>query len=179
LCKAKWSESGKKVDQPASASPVTAVRQPFGTYSASLDEKGRLKLPAVFKEYLEKFSDKTLICTSLDGLIGQIYPISNWLQYQDFLDSNSEDPQAVEDVMFTAQKYGAEAEMDIQGRVTLNSDLRRKLGLEGQKLKLQAYRGGIQIMNEAMYAEKEQSAERNVVSAVDRLKKLGLGKGNR
>jgi MraZ protein len=167
------------VDQQASAPPVTPVRQPFGTYPARLDDKGRLKLPAVFKDYLEKFADKTLICTSLDGHIGQIYPISNWMQYQDFLDSHTADPQAVEDVMFTAQKYGAEAEMDIQGRVTLNADLRRKLGLEGQELKLQAYRGGIQILNEAMYAAKDQSAEQNVVGAVERLKQAGLGKGIR
>jgi MraZ protein len=167
------------MDQISLAPPVLVVRQPFGTYPARLDDKGRLKLPSVFKEYLDKFTDKVLICTSLDGQIGQIYPIANWLQYQDFLDSHSEDPQAVEDVMFTAQKYGAESEMDAQGRVLLNADLRRKLALEGKELKLQAYRGGIQIMNEAIYAAKEQSAERNVVSAVEKLKMAGLGKGIR
>lgn len=133
----------------------------------------------MFQEYLKQFSDKTLVVTSLDGRIGQIYPISNWMLYQDFLDSHSDDPLAVEDVMFTAQKYGAEAVMDIQGRVLVNSEMRRKLGLEGSELKLQAYRGGIQIMNEELYAAKEQRAEQNVATAVERLKVAGLGKGIR
>src|ERR1700688_584734 len=101
-------------------------------YPARLDEKGRLKLPTVFQEYLGKFAEKTLFCTSLDRSIAQLYPISIWSQYQEFLDSYTDDPVAVEDVMFTAQDLGAEAEMDGQGRVTLNPELRRELDLQGQ-----------------------------------------------
>jgi MraZ protein len=117
------------VDQDSQATPVLHARPPLGTYPARLDEKGRLKLPAVFQEYLGKFAEKTLFCTSLDGSIGQLYPISVWTQYQEFLDSYTEDPDAVENVMFMAQDLGAEAEMDSQGRVTLNPELRRALDL--------------------------------------------------
>lgn len=146
-------------------------------YPARLDEKGRLKLPTVFQQYLGKFADKALFCTSLDGRIGQLYPISVWYEYQEFLDSYTEDPQAVQDIMFTAQDLGAEAEMDAQGRVTLNPELRRALDLQGQELRLMAYRGGVQILTQALYEARKNRAGKNIVDAVTKLEQAGLGKG--
>ncbi len=146
-------------------------------YPARLDEKGRLKLPTVFQEYLGKFAEKTLFCTSLDRSIAQLYPISIWSQYQEFLDSYTDDPVAVEDVMFTAQDLGAEAEMDGQGRVTLNPELRRELDLQGQELRLMCYRGGVQILTQALYEARKQRADKSVGDAVKKLVQAGLGKG--
>jgi MraZ protein len=146
-------------------------------YPARLDEKGRLKLPTVFQEYLGKFPEKTLFCTSLDGSIGQLYPISVWNQYQEFLDSYSEDPEAVENVMFMAQDLGAEAEMDSQGRVTLNAELRRALDLQGQELRLMAYRGGVQILTQALYEARRQRADKSAGDAVRKLAQAGMAKG--
>jgi MraZ protein len=146
-------------------------------YPARLDEKGRLKLPAVFQEYLGKFAEKRLFCTSLDRRIGQLYPISVWYEYQEFLDSYTEDPQAVQDVMFTAQDLGAEAEIDAQGRVTLNPELRKALDLQGQELHLMAYRGGVQILTHALYEARRNRAEKTLDGAVTKLEQAGLGKG--
>ena len=146
-------------------------------FPARLDEKGRLKLPTVFQEYLGKFTEKALFCTSLDGSIGQLYPIPVWNQYQEFLDSYTEDPDAVENVMFTAQDLGAEAEMDGQGRVTLSAKLRRALDLEGQELHLMVYRGGVQILTQAQYEARKQRAGASITDGVKKLAMAGLGKG--
>jgi MraZ protein len=146
-------------------------------FPARLDDKGRLKLPTVFQEYLGTFTEKALFCTSLDGSIGQLYPISVWNQYQEFLDQYTDDPDAVEDVMFTAQDLGAEAEMDSQGRVTVSAKLRTALDLAGQELRLMVYRGGIQILTNALYEARKQRADRNGGEAVKKLAQAGLGKG--
>src|ERR1039458_9568311 len=47
-------------------------------YPARMDDRGRVKVPAPFKEYLEKFEDKRLFVTSLDRRIAQVYPIIFW-----------------------------------------------------------------------------------------------------
>jgi MraZ protein len=154
------------------------LRAPFGMYPARLDEKGRLKLPAVFQEYLRKFPQSTYVCTSLDRRIALIYPIPVWDQYLEFLDGYSADPDAVQDVMFNAQDLGSEAEMDSQGRITLNSELRSTLDLQGQELHLMAYRGAIQVLTHAMYEARKSRSVSNG-DAVKKLEEAGLGKGIR
>jgi len=147
-------------------------------YPAKLDDKGRLKLPVKIQEFLEKFEEKTFFCTSLDGRIGQIYPIPVWEKYQEFLDSYTEDPAAVQGVMFRAQDLGAEADLDSQGRITLNAELRKALELQGQELRLMVYRGGVQIMTQAIYAQMKAASDGNA-GAVLKLEQAGLGKGIR
>lgn len=158
------------------ATPVLPARPPLGMYPARLDEKGRLKLPAKIQDFLDKFTEKTFFCTSLDGRIGQIYPIPVWEKYQEFLDSYTEDPVAVQGVMFRAQDLGAEADLDSQGRITLNAELRRALNLQGQELRLMVYRGGVQILTQAIYEELKATADGNA-GAVLKLEQAGLGKG--
>ena len=160
------------------SNPAPGLRAPLGMYPARLDEKGRLKMPAVFQEYLRKFPHSTYFCTSLDRRIASIYPIPVWDQYQNFLDGYSEDPDAVQDVVFTAQDLGSEAEMDSQGRITLNSELRSALDLQGQELHLMAYRGAVQILTHAMYEARKSRSTSNG-DAVRKLEAAGLGKGIR
>ena len=44
-------------------------RPPRGMYDSTMDDRGRVKVPAAFKEYLERFPDKKLYVTSLDRRI--------------------------------------------------------------------------------------------------------------
>lgn len=143
-------------------------------YPGRLDEKGRLKLPAVFQRYFELLPEKKLFVTSLDRRTAVIYPIAEWRTTEKFFDNYSENPQAARTVFFNANKFGNEVEPDGQGRVTFNSDLRKALSLEGTELHLYAYRGHIEIMTEAMYMEQEQQSAANSASAMDVLLKAGL-----
>jgi len=94
-----------------------------------MDDRGRVKLPAAFKEYLEQLPEKKLFVTSLDRRIAQIYPIHCWRDTEKFLENFSEDPEAAENLAFNAADLGAETEMDSQGRVLFSPELRRELGL--------------------------------------------------
>lgn len=143
-------------------------------YPARLDEKGRLKLPTVFQQYFNSFPESKLFITSLDGRIGQIYSIAAWRDNEKFLRSYREDPVAVQDLLFNAQDLGAEAEMDAQGRVTVNSEMRRELDLQGQELHLFAYKNHVQILTEAIYQERKQRARPRGKDNFDKLEGAGL-----
>ena len=54
------------------------LEPPDGMYPARMDDRGRVKLPAAFQEYLNSLDDKKLFVTSLDRRIAQIYPIRAW-----------------------------------------------------------------------------------------------------
>jgi len=153
---------------------ATMVKPPLGMYPARLDEKGRLKLPTVFQTYFNSFPEGKLFITSLDGRIGQIYSIAAWRENEEFLRSYREDPAAVQDLLFNAQDLGAEAEMDSQGRVTVNSELRKELDLQGQELHLFAYKNHVQILTEAIYQERKQRARPRGAEVFNKLEGAGL-----
>src|SRR5258708_5843640 len=108
-------ESGQNVEQTPDQLPK--IEAPRGMYPGRMDDRGRVKLPAAFKEYLERLSEKKLFVTSLDRRIAQIYPIHCWRETENFLENFSEDPDAAENLAFNAADLGAETEIDTQGRV--------------------------------------------------------------
>jgi DNA-binding transcriptional regulator/RsmH inhibitor MraZ len=64
--------------------------------------------------------------------------------------------------------------MDAQGRITFNPELRRELNLEGQELHLFAYRGRVEVLNEALYLERKQSAMAQAAEDQEVLEMAGL-----
>ncbi len=61
-------------------------------YPGRVDDKGRLKLPVGFQQYIAGLPEKKLFVTSLDRRIGQIYPIANWRENKKFLYEYRESP---------------------------------------------------------------------------------------
>lgn len=150
------------------------VEPPRGSHEASVDAKGRLKLPSAFLKYLESFGDKRVFVTSLDARIVRIYPISVWKENEIFFESASEDPDASADVAFVANHFGADAEPDAQGRVLLPTVLRRKLVLEDQPVWMDCYRGRINVYGTEIYEERERRAMENLPEKLRVLEKKGL-----
>lgn len=165
------------MDQIGAPSTVLPARQPLGRFVVTIDPNGRMKLPARIKEWLDKFPEKTIFCTSLDGRIAQIYPIPVWDKYQTWLDS-TENRAVARRVMFRAQELGAEMDVDGQGRLTLPQQLREAVGIQGQQeLRMGVDRGVVQIMTQAVYETLRQEGEGDPVGDFRTLEEAGLGKG--
>ena len=143
-------------------------------YPARVDDKGRLKLPVGFQEFIAALPEKKLFVTSLDRRIGQIYPIANWRESKKFLNQNKVNPKAARNTLFNAQDMGADSEMDAQGRVLLPPEMRRELGIENQSVHLFAYKGRIEILSEARYQERKQEASEGSAADLEALEDAGL-----
>lgn len=163
-------EGGSRVDGEAKQS---VVEPPRGTYPASVDEKGRLKLPVVFQQYLNSLGEKVFI-TSLDLRTIRIYPLSIWKQNESLFDQEQGDPQLVADMSFIANALGADAEMDSQGRVSIHTDLRRRLQIEKQQVYLDCLKGRINVYSEAIYQERMKRAETDLEAKLKALEMRGL-----
>jgi len=159
-------------DEGRSDAPKTEA--PRGMYPGRLDDKGRLKVPSALQRYFESLPEKKLFVTSLDRRTAAIYPIAAWRATEEFFEKYCEDPDAAEAISFIANQLGSEVEMDGQGRILFNSDLRRVVGLEGTELHLYSYRGHIEVLTDAIFQEREQKANVNAVPALTVLKKAGL-----
>jgi DNA-binding transcriptional regulator/RsmH inhibitor MraZ len=147
---------------------------PRGMYPARVDEKGRMKFPAVFQEFLSALPEKKLFLTSLDRHIAQIYPIAQWRHNEQFFDEYTEDPELAENVAFNAADLGSEVEMDSQGRIVFSPELRRELGIEDQPVHLFAYKGHIEVLSEKIYQERRQQSSVTPRQAVRKLQASGL-----
>jgi DNA-binding transcriptional regulator/RsmH inhibitor MraZ len=139
-----------------------------------MDDRGRVKLPVGFKEYLDKFEDKRLFVTSLDRRIAQVYPMVLWKQTKKFMESYSADPRAARNVAFNAADLGAEAEMDSQARVLFSPELRRELKMEDQPVHLYAFRGHINVFTQAVYEEDKRTATVDPVADLTKLEQAGM-----
>lgn len=137
-------------------------------YSVRVDEKGRLKLPAPLHEHLGKLGETKVYVTTFDARIARIYPISVWNGVEALLRKPGEDAESADDLWFMATAFGDDAEVDAQGRLLLPSELRKRLGLEGQPVRLQFYKGHINVFSEAIFEAKMQRA----LTSLD--EKLGL-----
>jgi MraZ protein len=141
-----------------SINQLPMIEPPRGMYPGRLDEKGRIKLPAVFQQYLDALREKTLFVTSLDRRIAQIYPIAVWRANEEFFATKRELAGLASKVVFNAADLGAETQMDGQGRVLFSPELRRALNLEGTGLHLYAHNGRIEVLSDELYEARKKAA---------------------
>ncbi len=149
------------------------VEPPNGLYNARVDEKGRLKLPAGFQEFFGALPEKKLYITTVDEEVGQIYPISVW-RVNRKLFNELDDPARAARVSFLADEYGGDSEMDSQGRILLPVELRRLLEVESRNVKLRAFKGHIEILNEKVYLSRKNDPARNAKEDANALFKAGM-----
>jgi MraZ protein len=102
-----------------------------GSYYATVDDKGRLKLPTRLKTQLEESFGSRVFVTSLHSSELRVYPLSVWEEKEKkFLELPTWDP-LVQDFLERAN-YGQEDEIDGQGRVLVPAMLRDILGIGGE-----------------------------------------------
>jgi MraZ protein len=143
-------------------------------YPGRLDDKGRMKVPVDFQQFLGALREKKLFVTILDRRIAQIYPIAVWRENEKFFETYREDPRIARNVAFNAADLGAESEMDNQGRILFPPELRRELAIENQSVRLYAYRGRIEVLSEKIYEERKREASQMAADDLAKLESAGL-----
>lgn len=151
-----------------------AVEAPRGFLSARVDEKGRLKLPSAIAEYVAALGDHKVFVTTVNGSTARIYPISVWKQNEILLEEDGEDTGLKEDVAFIAYHFGADSDVDAQGRVLVPTELRRNLKLEGEQVYLRCFKQRIEVIGKAVYDERLSKAMAGLSDKVQSLEKKGL-----
>ena len=147
---------------------------PHSITQARVDDKGRLKLPAEFLEYLKALGVDKVFITTVDLRLARIYPLSVWKANENLFENAGEQAEQAEDVAYVAKYYGGDSEIDAQGRVLMPAELRRKLELEAQPVWLDCYNGRINVAGRKIHEERLHRAEANVADKVKTLEKQGM-----
>jgi MraZ protein len=102
-----------------------------GHYTVRMDEKGRIKLPAAYRRYIDEHYDAEFYVTSLTGDCARLYPMPEWMVIEEKLQSKGTSNAAVRKFLDRTNYYGQLAEMDAQGRILVHPLLRSSAELIG------------------------------------------------
>ena len=102
-----------------------------GNYTARIDSKGRLKVPTLFRRYVEEKYGAALYVTSLTGDCVRIYPMPEWEAIEQRLSLLPSMDPARRKFLDRTNYYGQQSSMDTQGRVLIHPLLRKSAQVVG------------------------------------------------
>lgn len=103
-----------------------------GNHPTKVDEKGRLKLPAAFKQLLDAANVSQFYITSTNGEFAEIWPLPEWEKRERGLMKSGTLNADVNTYLNVTSYYGHQVESDNQARVLLPQILRAKARLDAE-----------------------------------------------
>jgi MraZ protein len=135
-----------------------------GNHPAKVDEKGRLKLPAAFKQLVDAQHVTQFYITSTDGESAEIWPLPEWEKQESLLAESSTMDEAVDKYLNLTSYYGQQVEMDSQARVLLPQILRGTAKLDSEV----SVRGKLHYLEVKNLQKLEESLPANAITAENR-----------
>jgi MraZ protein len=103
-----------------------------GNAPATVDDKGRLKVPNMFRSLLESKYGRELFVTSLSGEYVRIYPMPVWLEVEQKLAQMPSAHPSKLRYLDRVNYFGQTSELDSQGRVLIPVRLRDSATMAGE-----------------------------------------------
>jgi transcriptional regulator MraZ len=103
-----------------------------GNAPARIDDKGRIKVPNVFRSLLESKYGRELFLTSLTGEYVRVYPMPVWLEVEARLGAMPSTHPSRLRYLDRVNYFGQAAELDAQGRVIIPMRLRDSATMSGE-----------------------------------------------
>lgn len=156
------SKTAQTEEQPASGADMTAHQDPrektcqfSGAFVHGVDSKGRMIVPANFREAL---GDKFVVAPTPDFHNIAIYPMTEWLNQQDKLEDLAEMDARVLRLIEQFNKYSyTDCETDQQGRLLLPQKMRAKYLDNCREVEISGAKKYIRILKSEAGAEEDET----------------------
>jgi MraZ protein len=102
-----------------------------GSAPARIDDKGRLKVPTMFRGVIHDQTGPDVFVTSVTGECVRIYPMQVWLEVEHKLTQIPANHPTRLKFLDRVNYYGQTAELDVQGRVVIPAHLRESASIVG------------------------------------------------
>ena len=143
-----------------------------GRYEHTIDPKGRVSIPAKFREVLGKKYDDRLFVTNFDGCL-VAYPYDEWIQLEEKASSLSMVKKETRSFMRFFYASAIECTLDKQGRILIPQTLREYADLD-KEVVLAGQLKKIEIWSKKRWSEEVIQAHENFDQISDVLSELGL-----
>jgi len=126
-----------------------------GSAPARIDEKGRLKVPTIFRTVIQDHKGPDVFVTSLTGDCVRIYPMTAWLEVERKLSNIPENHPARLKFLDRVNYYGQTGELDTQGRIVIPAHLRDSASIVGE-VRVFGRISYLDVWNEERFVQKLQ-----------------------
>jgi len=103
-----------------------------GSASATVDDRGRLKIPTDFRRLLEERWGLEVFITSPFGDAARVYPLPVWEELETRLLAMPSTDKARNRFLERVNYFGQQTRLDPQGRVLIPQLLRERAGMSGE-----------------------------------------------
>ena len=126
-----------------------------GSAPARIDDKGRLKVPTIFRTVIHDQQGPDVFVTSLTGECVRIYPMPVWLEVERKLLEGSRNHPARLKFLDRVNYYGQSSELDVQGRIVIPAHLRSSASIVGD-VRVFGRISYLEVWNDERFAQKLQ-----------------------
>lgn len=138
----------------------------IGEYQHSVDEKGRIALPAKFRKSL---SEGVVVTKGIDPCL-HFYPIDQWRRFAEKITSLPSRKIGFVRMMLSQASH---CDIDAQGRVLIPSHLLAKAGIQNKAIVVGLYTRG-ELWGEAHWDEYKARMEKDVTAMGEELGEMNL-----
>lgn len=145
-----------------------------GRYEYSIDDKGRLSIPAKFRDTLSSHYNQTLVVTNhLDGCL-VAYPVKEWEALQERIEgSDAALKKDAKDVLRFFYSGAMECPIDRLGRILVPQSL-RNFGVIRKNVVIIGMNKKIEIWAEEAWTELVRKASSDMAKMADTASQLGF-----
>jgi MraZ protein len=127
-----------------------------GNAPATIDDKGRLKVPATFRTEIEDSWGSDFYITSLTGESVRIYPLPVWQDIEQRLAKLPSFNPTKKKFLDRANFYGQLTSMDKSGRILIPTMLRESAQMNGE-VAVMGYLNYLDVWNQERFLKKLQA----------------------
>lgn len=124
-----------------------------GSAPTRIDDKGRLKVPTVYRSEIQDLHGPDVFVTSLTGECVRIYPMPAWLEVERKISAMPSNHPTRLKLLDRMNYYGQTSELDAQGRIVIPPMLRESASIVGE-VRVFGRIDYVEVWNEARFVEK-------------------------
>lgn len=145
-----------------------------GRYQHTIDPKGRLSVPAKYRDILALYESKTLIVVPNEHSALEIHPVEEWERLEAQINEKSRFDPEIRKLGRLYISRAKDVELDGSGRVLLPPDSRRDGGLVKDVTLVGVGRGYFEVWDRARFEEYVRTNGDGLASGFERLSQLGV-----
>jgi MraZ protein len=124
-----------------------------GSAPARIDDKGRLKVPTLFRGDIQDHRGPDVFVTSIKGDCVRIYPMPVWLEIERKLSAMPSNHPSRVRFLAAVNYYGQPSELDVQGRIVIPPQLRSSASIVGD-VRVFGHIDYLEVWNEELFVRK-------------------------
>jgi MraZ protein len=143
-----------------------------GRYQHTIDPKGRLSVPARFRDALAQYGENLVVVPNEHSL--EVHPLEEWQRFEEKLNTQSMFAPEVRKLSRLYISRAKDIALDGAGRILLPPDTRVQAGLEKEVTILGGGRKMFEVWDRARFDEYERTQGDALPTLFEKLSALGV-----